>query len=104
MWPNYSSIPFKARRQILIVLCITWTIAFWLALHAGLALIVDPKTGAKHCIERLGSYLGLDEGNALAPPLAGVSVLLTLALPLLISGMIVVPYIARWRARTRAKK
>jgi hypothetical protein len=87
------------RRWVLTILCGTWTIAFWLALHGGLALVVDHKSGAKYCIDRLALYLGLDQGSVPAAAFTAVSVLLTLALPFLIVGIIVVPHIIRWRAR-----
>jgi len=73
-------------------------------MHGGLALVVDPKTGAKYCIDRLALYLGLDPGSASAAAFTAVSVLLTLALPFLIVGIIVVPHIIRLRARSTSGK
>jgi hypothetical protein len=90
------------RRWVVTILFGIWAVAFWLSLHGGLALLIDRKTGAKYCVQRLALYLDLDQQSPVAGVITGASGLLTVALPLLIVAIIVVPYVSRWRARVRA--
>ena len=88
-----------SRRVVLLSLCVTWGVAFWLGMHGGLALVVDPKNGLKHCVDRLAQYLGFAQGSDIAMVATFLSVVLTLALPFLIVAIIMVPVIVRWRSR-----
>jgi hypothetical protein len=62
---------------------ILWFASFTLADHSGLGLTIDTKSGEKHCIDRLASFLGVSQENGFTGLLGTVSVILSLALPII---------------------
>ena len=90
------------RRWTLFGLCGVWVVACWLTNHSQLALVVDAKTGAKYCVNRLAGYLGLPERSVLADSISTASVLIALALPFIIVGLVLAPMFMKWRARVLA--
>jgi len=91
------------RRWILFGLFSAWVIACWLTNHSQLALVVDAKTGANYCVNRLAGYLGLADHSALADSISTVSVFVALGLPFIIIGIIIIPKALRWRAGVRER-
>jgi len=91
-----------ARRWTLFGLFGAWVVACWLTNHSQLALVVDAKTGAKYCVNRLAGYLGLSEHSALADYISTASVFIALAFPFIIVGFILAPMVMKWRARALA--
>jgi hypothetical protein len=53
----------KCALAIAAAVALLFVSSIWLNAHAGLALIVDPVTGAKGCVNMLSQYVGLDEAD-----------------------------------------
>jgi len=87
------------RSWLLLGLSAAWGVALTLGLHSGSALVVDSRTGAKYCVSTLAGFIGLPQGSPLEPMIQLTAGVLTLALPFVILGMILVPIFLRWRAR-----
>ena len=49
-----------ARILLAVALAIS-AVSFWLEAHSGLALMVDLRTGEKHCVDELAGYLGVPQ-------------------------------------------
>jgi hypothetical protein len=90
------------RRWVLVGLCGTWAISFWLVLHSGQALVLDQNTGLKYCIDRLAQYTGIPQGGTMEEAVIIAIVVLTLGLPFIILGVVVAPIFMNWRARALA--
>ncbi|HEY9025268.1 MAG TPA: hypothetical protein VIP05_13275 [Burkholderiaceae bacterium] len=39
-------------------------LSLWMQAHCGLALVVDERTGDKHCVDELAVWLGLEPSGA----------------------------------------
>ena len=79
----------------------SWSIACWLAAHDGLVLVLDPAApGGKRCINGLSLYLGFHDTNDAVAMLGLVSMMLSLALPLVAATGFAVWGVRRWRARS----
>ena len=52
----------KRPARILLAVALTISaVSFWLEAHSGLALMVDLRTGEKHCVDKLAVYLDVPQ-------------------------------------------
>lgn len=72
-------------RSLVVCLCVfvLWLVAANFANHSAVALMIDQKTGAKFCENKLASYLGVPQSEGI-DLLSSVSVILALAIPIVV--------------------
>ena len=70
---------------VCIFIVVLWLTAVNFADHSAQALMVDQKTGARFCVNRLAMYLGVPQSEEINF-LSSVSVILALTIPIAVLG------------------
>jgi hypothetical protein len=89
--------------RLLPYFCISllWFAAIYLANHSGLALMVDLKTGEKHCIEMLALHFEALQYSEFLGLLGSASVILVLLLPVVAIFLAIVDFRRRQRRKVQ---
>ena len=98
-WRNMSIKP----HQLLPYCCIflLWLAAVYLANHSGVALMVDIKTGEKHCVEMLALHFQAIQYSELLGLLGSASVIGVFLLPAIAIFVGIIDFKSRQRRKVQ---
>lgn len=90
-------------RRLLSYFCISllWFASIYLANHSGVALMVDLKTGEKHCVEMLALHFEALQYSEFLGLLGSASVILVFLLPVVAIFFGIVDFGRRRRRRVQ---